>query len=255
MAPKKKKKAAANPARGFATTSLPSRAKVIDEAEQASTESAVNPANGASAANSNSQNGGKTFSQDSSLPTGTSDITKMTPEELEAHLENAELDSLLNKYATKCIAEANRQVTRVETERRQMRSQSVKLSTYSWLSEETADRLFGMVGKPRLRVKEPASAPREAVDDEKILADLWTLQRVLQALDFPAIHEAISHVTHLTVQGSQATNSDLIPGLLEAFEWYASQSQSDWLPGYEQAFPRRMEETGDTTPYQENSGE
>ncbi|KEF61554.1 uncharacterized protein A1O9_03121 [Exophiala aquamarina CBS 119918] len=254
MAPQRKKKPAANPARGFATTSLPSRSKAIDEAEQStSTGTTVSPPNGPSATNNNSQNGGKTLTQDNLLPNGASDIMKMTPEELEAHLENAELDSLLNKYAKRCITEANRQVTRLETERRQMRSQSVKLSTYGWLSGETADRLFDMVGKPRWKVKAPTSAPRDSVGDEKILADLWTLQRVLQVLNFPAVQEAISHITHLTVQGLLATHSDLIPGLLEAFEWYASQNQTDWLPNYEQAFPQRMEETGNSTLYQETS--
>ena len=227
-----------------------------DEAEQVcSAELAATPANAESSDNIHSQNGGKSLSQGSSLPTATSDITRMTPEELEVHLENAELDRLLNKYATKCIAEANRQLTRLETERRQMRSQSVKLSTYGWLSDETTDRLFDMIGNPHLKLKGRPSAPRDSIDDEKILADLWTLKRVLQALDFPAVLEAISHVTQLTVRGSLAANTDLIPGLLEAFEWYASQNQSDWLPGYEQVSPRKPEDASDTTMYQEASGE
>lgn len=255
MAPKKKKKPAANPARGFATTSLPSRAKVVDEAEQVpSTLPVLTPGNGSSAATNSPQAGTKNLSQDRALPTGTSDIGNMTPEELETYLENAELDSLLNKYATKCIAEANRQVARLETEKRQMRSQAVKLSTYGWLSEETTVQLFDMNVEPQLKVKALPFSPRDFIDDEKLLADLWTLQRVLQALEFPTVHEAIAHVTHLTVLGRLITNGDLIPGLLEAFEWYASQNQPDELLGYDQGFPQRMAETGDRTPLQDTSG-
>jgi ATP-dependent RNA helicase DHX29 len=256
MAPKKKKKPAANPARGFATTSLPSRVKVVEEAEQAPSNLPIlTPGDVSSAANNNPQDGAKNLSQDRSLPTGTSEIGNMTPEELETYLENAELDNLLNKYATKCIAEANRQVARLETEKRQMRSQAVKLSTYGWLSEETTDQLFDMNVESNLKVKAWPSSPRDFIDDEKLLTDLWTLQRVLQALAFPTVHEAIAHVTHITVVGGFATTGDLIPGLLEAFEWYASQLQSDELLGYDQGFRRKLGETGDRTPQQDTSGE
>ncbi|KAK5065094.1 hypothetical protein LTR84_000930 [Exophiala bonariae] len=254
MAPKKKKKAASNPARGFATTSLPSRTKVADEAEHEHPSTPTVAAKSGSAIHpGKSQIGGHNPAQQSSLPPGATEIEKMTPEELEAHLENAEMDSLLNKYAARCLAESNRQVTRLETEKRQMRSQSIKLSTYGWLSEETTDRLFDMNAEYSSKVNATASIPREFVDEDKMLTDLWTLQRVLQALDLPMVLEAIAHVTHLTVLGRLVTNGDLIPGLTEAFEWYASQKQSDDLPSYDIGVSRRLAETGDLTPQQEIS--
>lgn len=255
MAPKKKKKAAANPARGFATTSLPSRSKMVDEAEQ---EPDIAPAvaanNGSSATSNKSRLEAQKVSQEGPQPAGATDIEKMTPEELEVHLENAELDSLLNKYAARCLAEANRQVARLETEKRQMRSQAVTLSTYGWLSEETTDQLFDMDAETRSRVRVSPSSSRDFVDEDKMLTDLWTLQRVLQALGLPKVHEVITHVVHLSVLGGLVSNGDLIPGLSEALEWYAVLKQDD-LPSYDSGFPRRLAESGDVTPQQDISGE
>lgn len=256
MAPKKKKKAASNPARGFATTSLPSRTKLADEAERELPGTPAEAAkNGSAAHPGGSPVGAPDSSQQTSLPPGTADIAKMTPEELEAHLENAELDGLLDKYAARCIAESHRQVTRLETEKRQLRSQSVKLSTYGWLSEETTDQLFHMNGEPPSKAKVSNFPPRDFVDEDKLLTDLWTLQRVLQALGLPTVSEAIAHVTSLTVLGRLVTSGDLIPGLAEAFEWYASQKQSDDLPSYDVSVSRRLAESGDTTPQRDISGQ
>ncbi|OQU99639.1 hypothetical protein CLAIMM_05247 isoform 1 [Cladophialophora immunda] len=152
MAPKKKKKPAANPARGFATTSVPSKSKAVDEPD----EGLVSVDDTASGAGTGAKPTAPIKHENAASSNGEQavqglKIQDMTPEEFEAHLEDSELEGVLSKYATRCIADARRQVARLETERRQLRPQAQKLSTYNWLPDETVDSLFDMDAHGQLR--------------------------------------------------------------------------------------------------------
>ena len=126
MAPnKKKKKPASNPARGFATTSTASKTKEqdVDEVEQedgwgASGQSAKLVSEEGSVLT----NGGPTIKPEKALQ-------DLSPEELELQLENSSLQILVDTYRKKTEKDAFRQASRLQTERRVLRSQAEHLST------------------------------------------------------------------------------------------------------------------------------
>lgn len=179
----------------------------------------------------------------------------MTPEQLEIHLEEAELVGFLEKHSVRCLTEATRQTTRLQTEQRQLRSQSYRLSTYGWLTDETIDQVFVMHDKSPQQSAQGVSAGQRTTIDEKTTADLWTLRRVLEALKFPLIEEALSHIAELAVRGNLAINTDLLPGLVEAFQWYARRTDADGLPDYDNSASTKEPQSGDQTPQPTFSGE
>ncbi|EHY57438.1 hypothetical protein HRR90_001375 [Exophiala dermatitidis] len=247
MAPnRKKKKPAANAARGFATTSLPSKAKVTEQSSEATAQEDGNAANSVQPTDAPSKDKGLSRPSNGAPD---ADIKDMNPEQLDAHLENSELEALVEKYAARSIADANRQVAKLETERRQLRSQAYRLSTYPWLSDETVDDLLRLNG-PATAYDAPAGGTAQVQDEEKLLADLWTLERVLESLKLPRVAEAVSHVAVLATLGRLDISSDSLPGLQEAFEWYASATDPDELPSYEAVQGNKPNRSGDSTPLQ-----
>jgi ATP-dependent RNA helicase DHX29 len=255
MAPnKKKKKPVSNPARGFATTSLPSKAKPVEEpdkdtpkAESVTPSGGLAPDETAKPSQGNGAAPGNANQSDQAAGIG-----EMSPEELEAHLENSELETLVEKHALRCISDANRQVTRLEAERRQLRSQAYKLSTYAWLPEDRIDQVFAMqvTDTAVLRPNEFKVLPNS---EEKLLIDLWTLERVLNSLQLSRVQEAVAHVAEMAICGQLNAVGDSLPGLSEALQWYASNLGADELSSYEHAMESKPGQRGNGTP-QEHSG-
>jgi ATP-dependent RNA helicase DHX29 len=223
MAPKKKRKPVANPARGFATTSVPSKPKAVslpedDEQQEAPLASTAQQFSGSA------QSAAANTPQKAGQPTGNVTITDMTPEQLEAHLEDAELENMVNKHLVRVTDAARRQVSRLESERRQLRSQAQKLSTYAWLPAETVDVIVDWGLQKDI---DSSDSPASSVDDESATVDLWLLERVLTALNFPDTAAAITHVARLAVLGRLRHGIDSVAGLSEVLEWYAKQETSE----------------------------
>jgi ATP-dependent RNA helicase DHX29 len=253
MAPKKKKKPAANPARGFATTSLPSKSKTVARLDDAP----VAPDEQSREAGSHtpvpaSQDPADAEGEQS---TGGLQIQDMSPEELEAHLENSELEAILDKYGATAMTGARRQVTRLETERRQLRLQTQKLSTYNWLPEEMIRELFESANEDELATSAAGHVNLHGTDEENLVVDLWTLERVLRSLHFPKVSEAIAYIAELALSNQVTPIVDSVPGLAEALQWYAGNTQSDGLTNYEQTTTTKTERSGESTPAQILSGE
>src|SRR5271155_3096538 len=143
MAPsKKKKKAAANPARGFATVSLPSKGSAArQENDILETQGVQNEGSrqGGSENASNLQGDGI---EQGSNSTQNGEIQNMSPEELDQHLQDSELQSILDEHGSRCKADAARQVARLEAERRTLRSQATKAITNSWLPDVAVDDIL-----------------------------------------------------------------------------------------------------------------
>jgi ATP-dependent RNA helicase DHX29 len=258
MAPnKKKKKAAANPARGFATTSLPSRSKAADVDETNENGSDIKPLTTEDVSTKdNAKHSDVNLAEGSkgAVTGGPKEINEMSPEELEDHLENAELEDLVEQHAARCISEANRQASRLETEQRQLRSLSYRLSTYSWLPNEIVAELYDMDGTDSRHTPPSATAGSSFDKQEKLLLDLWTLKRTLEALLLPAVDDALSHVAKLAVYGQLAVNTDLLPGLLEALQWYGPSDFGSQLPDYDHGTGPKVMQSGDSTPLPATSG-
>ncbi|KAI1626591.1 adenosinetriphosphatase [Exophiala viscosa] len=251
MAPnKKKKKAAANPARGFATTSLPSKTKVVEEQDETQSDTpTVTSGQGVSTASQIPDSKSATSVHE---PGKTANISDMSPEELEKHLETSELETMVERYAARSLADASRQVARLDTERRQLRPQAYKLSTYSWLDEETTEELFAS-SLPALSSGSTSNSVPSPESEEKVLIDLWTIERVLQALKLPRVAEAVAHVAGLAISGQVTADTDNLPGLSEAFRWYAANTQPGELSHYEHVPETKAARSGDNTPLQANS--
>lgn len=234
---KKKKKPAANPARGFATTSVASKPKLAESESKTLPESAGTDTPGIDepAAALQSPNGIRNdYAEDS--------ISSMTPGQLELHLEDAELQSLIEQHGPRCRADSQRQVARLRSEKRQLRPQSHSLYTEDWLDDnlvETTLQSFE-AEQSALRVQQPNNA------GERLLLDLWILHRVLSALDLPRADDAISHVLQTTTHSPTRPVNSMPYGFSEALDWYASQLRVSALPKYDE-MPMQQPQGSSTT--------
>ncbi|RMD42899.1 hypothetical protein DV735_g2207, partial [Chaetothyriales sp. CBS 134920] len=232
MAPgRKKKKPAANPARGFSTTSVASKANLAESQDQDVTSTANKlpdpsedrqggPSPAAGVAPSSSEQQGA--------------IESMTPEQLEAHLEDSELQFLLDTHSTACKSDATRQVSRLYSERRQLRQQAYRLNLHPWFPDETVEEILSL----REDIPGPTALPSRTptvLDNSKLLLDVWVLQRVLTALDFGHIPEVIGQVVRLALRGQITSDRSLVWGLAEAFDVYPQYSPPELLPDYDKA--------------------
>ncbi|EEQ27401.1 pre-mRNA-splicing factor ATP-dependent RNA helicase PRP22 [Microsporum canis CBS 113480] len=241
MAPnKKKKKAASNPARGFATVSVPSKVK-----PQSSTE----PAEPESAAGSDvlSDKPPAEASQDADAAQAAShkpELHELTPDELERYLEEAELQAIVDKHGIKCKGDAARYSIKLAAEKRLLRSQATLVDNISdWLSPDLLDKILE---------KEKAEAKKQPVVsnkteynrqltlpvEENVCINMWILRLTLLELGF---QEADIDVTlkNLLIHGplEKISGKDPIPALDQAFYYLALFLNKDSLTAYDKSKP------------------
>jgi ATP-dependent RNA helicase DHX29 len=228
MAPKKKKKAASNPARGFATVSLPSKAKVDD----AISESEPAPTYVGSVAQSGSESHGTASVSQSLLEP--SSYQDMTADQLEVHLEDAELESIVEKSAERVKSEAARQVARLETERRTLRAQAMSLETDDWLTEGLVEEILTLYQSSEIKHEGARRLPQhdKEMQRDDLLVKLWTLQQVLRLLHIPHEERVLKHVVSLT-SDDNLISKDYIWGLEGALDWLALHASAEELPSYQ----------------------
>ncbi|GAP85738.1 putative helicase associated domain-containing protein [Rosellinia necatrix] len=237
-AKKKKTKPAANPARGFATTSVASKPRVETtpaEAQlnnpDASDITAVGQAKpGTSATPSTVQpNYAASHTQPSS---------SQSPEEFERHLEESELQLLVEKHAQKVRRDAARQKTRLDTDRRLLRGQAEPLNARKWLPQELMDQILDLIQAETRFIASALSSERplneKMPSEEDLTVRLWTLQQTLASLSFSTekIDAVLQYVLELAPSISVA-NRDYIWGLEEALEWLAKSCSQDELRNYD----------------------
>ncbi|KAI0426326.1 hypothetical protein F5Y09DRAFT_319127 [Xylaria sp. FL1042] len=251
---KKKSKPAANPARGFATTSVASKPRV----ETATTTGT--PPNGSTTSNSVPASVAK---PDASLPPSAAQPEQATPhaqpepelspEEFERQLEESELQLLVEKYAQKVRRDATRQRTRLDTDRRLLRGQAEPLNTRKWLPQELMDQILDLIqAESRFTASSLAS---ERSPNEKMLAEedltmrLWTLQQTLRGLSFSSerIAAVLQYILEVAPSVSSA-NRDYIWGLEEALDWLAKSCDREELRDYDHRSVRPPKSQPDT-PY------
>ncbi|RMZ86238.1 hypothetical protein DV737_g46, partial [Chaetothyriales sp. CBS 132003] len=230
MAPNKKKKPAANPARGFATTSVASKANLAASQDQDDPNAANAPPD---ITQDNQTRSSSAAGAVPNPPEQPSAIKSMTPEQLEAHLEDSELQLLLDTRSAACKSDAARQVSRLYNERRQLRPQAYRLNLHPWLPDETVEEILSTTGHTVPVPAASASRTSAALSDSKLLLDVWVLQRVLTALNFGHIPEVISQVVNLAYRGRIASDTGLVWGLAEAFDVYAQCAPPQSLPDYD----------------------
>lgn len=233
---KKKKKPASNPARGFATVSVPSKPKTTDSTTVSS-----------AAESTAASDVEKPQPVAASEPAAAAPVTAApegqalkdySPEDLEKHLEEAELQLLVDKYASKCKNDSARQVAKLETERRVLRPQANTLSLTDWLSPELLERLLNLAQKEQQDSDPPpaydSNESKGPTSEEDLYVRLWTLKETLLKLGFPEIktQEVLKHIL-VYFSGNPASNSkDVIWNLEESLEWLAMNCDSNELPPY-----------------------
>ncbi|KAL1855476.1 hypothetical protein Plec18167_007102 [Paecilomyces lecythidis] len=233
---KKKKKPASNPARGFATVSVPSKPKTTDSTTVSS-----------AAESTAASDVEKPQPVAASEPAAAAPVTAApegqalkdySPEDLEKHLEEAELQFLVDKYASKCKNDSARQVAKLETERRVLRPQANTLSLTDWLSPELLERLLNLAQKEQQESDPPpaydSNESKGPTSEEDLYVRLWTLKETLLKLGFPEIktQEVLKHIL-VYFSGNPASNSkDVIWNLEESLEWLAMNCDSNELPPY-----------------------
>lgn len=225
---KKKKKPAANPARGFATTSVASKPKTEDASEATSTDpsNVATPAVAASAAKTTSsrptQNG-------SAAPER--ELHELNPEELEAQLEASELQQFVEKHGPKVKKETARQVTRLQTDRRLLRGQADFLSVKDWLPDELMQQILDLTLadlKHDSNTEKKSSSP---VGDD-LVAKVWQLRQCLLDLAIPL--DRVSEVVGWIISNPPAESSaSLAWGLEECLEWLALHCEVGELDVYD----------------------
>ena len=243
---KKGKKPAANPARGFATTSSAAkpRAPAEDDAPGAESET-IDPAS--QPAKPAAPNEPPASAQEPAAPARAP--ADVTPEQLEAQLEDAELELFVDKYGARAKQDAQRHVARLQTERRLQRAQAERLHLDAWIGEELHEQMLGMVDAERAppRGSDAAADAPDAVTDV-VVHRAWTLRRALQGLGFPddRTDEAICrNFGELVSRGepeSRASRESLW-GLESCLDWLVVTYGRGGLPNYDSQKSMREEKS------------
>jgi len=225
---KKKKKPASNPARGFATTSIASKPKVeLPELVPKST-----PLNEA-------KDMVDVQHTEQAAPANSSTVSTekvVTAEEFEKQLEESELQVLVEKHAQKSKRDAARQKTRLETDRRLLRSQAESLNTRKWLPPELMEEILDLVkaeGRFTGQSNEVLGSSKQA-SEEELTIRLWTLQQALLGSGFieDKVKSALRHVLDISDRIGVG-NKDAIWGMEESLDWLARACLREELPDYE----------------------
>ena len=239
MAPKKKKKLASNAARGFATTSTVSKSKIPEVAKEnikpEKTEDNLKPSRNDDVA-----------TRQSSLQKSERELHELTPNELEAQLEESNLQTLLDTCGDKCRKDALRQVARLRTERRLLQSQAEKLYTNQWLPQEIVQLVTN-----HLEVHpEESNVSQNSLDspltkfiaEDQLLLKLWTLRMTLLQLGFSE-HSAGLTLREILIKKcnvdtySHLAGKDIIWGLEKSLDWLALTAGSEEVPNFEGGIP------------------
>ena len=225
---RKKKKPASNPARGFATTSTVSKSKVLGDALSVDeSEEAVDP---------------------SHIPVGPpkptesqkreKELHELNPDELERQLVESELQLLVEKHGEKCKKDAARHASRLQTERRLVRSQATPLSTGRWLPEELLQIICNSVEVASSRSPNDNPRKQDSISSDDLCIRLWLLRRTLLELGFlqNRVDEALNFLIY-NQQSIERTNAissrEGFWGIDECLDWLALSCTAEEMPDYE----------------------
>lgn len=231
---KKRRKPAHNSARGFATTSTPSKSKVDDEKAQDNSSPVAEL---------------QTSAIDKAEPINSfesavteklqKELHELTPEELEFHLEESNLQLLLEEYGEKCKKDAVRQFNRVTTEQRVLRPQSELLDISFWLSDDLIQEILDLLNVQTNMIDLDNQSVRVHVDSEvpesKLIIRLWTLEKVLGHLGFKenSIRLALQVLLKKGQPSTFIATKEPLWGLDECFGILTLMCGSEEIPSYE----------------------
>lgn len=227
----KKKKAASNSRRGFATTSIPSKAKSPEQIEEL-----AQPANPADISLEEFDHVQSTKPQEADR-----ELCELEPEELEKQLEESDLQLLAEKHGEKARKDASHQASRSITEKRLMRPQAEALMVQSWLPEDLMRLIHSQIEiqlretKPATQVSEEIARAKTVPEDDLVIR-LWTVEQTLIQMGFSAdqARNAICNLVDREFSGYPVTpvGKESLWGLNECLSWLALTFDAPQLPSY-----------------------
>lgn len=232
---KKSKKPAANPARGFATTSIASKPRVDPAESLGENTGPGTPNNNNEAAAPPTTDAPQTTTI--SRAENRAPAEELSPEEFERQLEESELQLLVDKYAQKVRRDAQRQKLRLETDRRLLRTSAEIINIKKWLPQELMDHILGLVqaeGRFAASSVSTEGATSRLPPEEDLIIKLWTLRQTLDGSGFPEdrIQSALQFVLDIAPNISPNSKGESIWGLEEVLDWFARECSADELPDY-----------------------
>lgn len=237
-AKKKKTKPAANPARGFATTSVASKVVARVENTDDSSPSTKPPT---PSPNSQDPKAAPTASTAATPDNSKNEPAKqeLSPEEFERQLEESDLQLLVEKHAQKVKRDAQRQKSRLKTDRRLLRAQAESVNTRKWLPPELMEHILDIIRAESrfssFNLGAENTSTGRLLPEEDMTMKLWTLQLTLSSAGFGEVKvKAVLRYVLDIAPNIGAPPKDSIWGLEEALDWLARECARDELPDYEQ---------------------
>ena len=231
---KKKKKPQGNPARGFATTSVPSKPKSDLRPDAArdslpTPDSRQSPKHGGSASTLPLRNGPQNRKSEETQPT-------LSPEEFEAQLERDDLQLFVENYGPGVARDSQRQLSKIQTDMRVLRNQSHSLTIAPWLSDVLLEELLEYIRRDNDQVA--PVPPAKNINDEIWVSRYWTLLQTLIGLQVPK--DRIFAVLKRLQLKEPPPNTKLpyIWGLSECMEALALDMDDTLLPQYDAKKPK-----------------
>ena len=236
---KKKKKPASNPARGFATTSTASKPKQdeIKELEGGVQLAAFDM----QALSTTADDSTRTESSSNREPEKA--LCELTSEELESQLEDSGLQILVEGHGEKTKKAVSRLVSRLQTEKRLLRSQAEHLGIRQWLPSEIMEIITDL-----LQAQDNSNASSQGnlennkvatdLSEDDLLINLWALKRALPQLGFPEqrTDQALRHLlTTMKISEPQSLSPgrESLWGLDKCLAWLALDSEPADLPRFD----------------------
>jgi len=229
MAPKRKKKLAANPARGFATSSLPS--KNVEVAEPINHENETKPSS-VPDGTEDQLNDNVDLNREDSGFTATiaqKELQHVSPEELERQLEHDELQLFVENNSPKVIKDSQRQSKNLAIDLRTLRAQSQPLDLNHWLPQDVVDDLLKISQASRSQVD--ASVPMSKTPVDEWVLRFWSLYKVLREMGIS--HDRIFQLLKtIPLRESDSRNAFIVWGVEEALDILTLDIEPE-LPPYE----------------------
>ena len=165
--------------------------------------------------------------------------TQISPEDFEKQLDESELQTLVDRHSQKSKRDAARQIARLQTDRRLLRSQADSLNTRKWLPPELMEEILDVIVVDGRSVIHSAGqdnpSNQKPLSEEDLTIKLWILQQTLDGAGFHAdkVKLAVDYI--LAISDKVTANKDSVWGLEESLEWLARECSRDQLPDYEKS--------------------
>ena len=226
----KKKKAATNPARGFATVSVASKPRP-DKTETILLEGDGN--------GHPDRKGGftaepQTVDTPVAEPKSQQQHHNPTPQEFESQLEEDDLQLLVEKFGGKVKKDVQRQLSKMQMDCRVLRTQSQIVGTANWLND---DLVLEIIRQAKIDRQETPQDPRHTMaansqTENEVVIQCWALQRALSGLQV-SYEKALETVKAVLSLKPAAVNGNYIWGLEEALNMLAVEDDATGLFPFE----------------------